>query len=271
LYLEKPATLELLFWSNATNKGTRLDATGFRIDALSTLHTSNGFALTVNQTSSASVNETMRINLAAGGTDAEAYIVSQMYNAVAGTGTNLELASSFSTPVANAGLNIFAHATTTGYNIGGYYEALGGNINVGVIGKAITNKSNATNIGVIGIANQTTGTPIRIGGYFALGGSDTPTFTGLSAVFVADNGAIAAPIALFLDNGTVVWSIEDGGDFVTAKNNARNTSTPTGANGLILKNQKNSTNTGVSGTPITIEIDVAGTPHYYLAYPTSTP
>lgn len=156
------------------------------------------FRFHVSQTSSASVNETMRIALAAGGTDAETYVTSQMYNAAAGTGTNLALATSFSNPVANAGLNIFAHATTTGYNVGGYYEALGGNLNVGVIGKAMTNKSNATNIGVLGVANQTTGTPIRIGGYFALGGNNTPTFTGLSAGIVVSSGATADPVGLFL-------------------------------------------------------------------------
>lgn len=47
--------------------------------------------------------------------------------------------------------------------------------------------------------------------------------------------------------------------------------TGTGANGLVIKNLKNSTNTAVSGTAITIEIDIAGTPYYFLAYPTTTP
>jgi len=167
--------------------------------------------LHVSETSSASVNETMRVALAAGGTDAETYVTSQMYNVAAGTGTNLELASTFSNPVANAGLNIFTHATTIGYNVGGYYEALNGNLNVGVIGKAITNKSNATNIGVIGVANQTTGTPIRIGGYFALGGNDNSVTGFTSSALIATNGSLASNIFTAYDDTTLKFIINDGG------------------------------------------------------------
>lgn len=169
-----------------------------------------GVSLTTTSTST--VVEGLRVALNAGYTGANSSFVSQMYNAAAGTGANLKMATSFSNPLGNAGLNTFAHATTTGYNIGGYYEALGGNLSVGVIGKSITNKSNATNIGVIGVANQTSGTPIRIGGYFGLGGSDTPTFT--SAALVADNGTLASPIFLARDNGTIVFSVEDSGNIV---------------------------------------------------------
>lgn len=218
-----------LIGSTGTNISTRLSSTGLKIDTLANIHTASGFALQVGQTSSASVNETARFTLVAGGTDAETYVTSQMYNAAAGTGTDLKLATSFSNPTANAVFNGFAHATTTGYNVGGYYEALGGNLNVGLIGKAITNKSNATNIGVMGIANQATGTPIRIGGYFGLGGSDTPTFTGLSAGIVVSNGAIAAPIAIFRDNTTTVWSIADGGILTAAEASDMSFGTTTGS------------------------------------------
>ena len=44
----------------------------------------------------------------------------------------------------------------------------------------------------------------------------------------------------------------------------------TGANGFILKNLKNSGNTGVSGTAKTVEIDIGGTAYYFLVSPTST-
>ena len=47
--------------------------------------------------------------------------------------------------------------------------------------------------------------------------------------------------------------------------------TGTGSNGLVLKNLKNSSNTAVTGTAKTIEIDIAGTPYYFLVYPTSNP
>jgi hypothetical protein len=45
----------------------------------------------------------------------------------------------------------------------------------------------------------------------------------------------------------------------------------TGANGLVLSNLKNSTNTSATGTAITIEISIGGTPYYFLAYPTTAP
>jgi hypothetical protein len=45
----------------------------------------------------------------------------------------------------------------------------------------------------------------------------------------------------------------------------------TGANGLVLSNLKNSTNTSATGTSITIEISIGGTPYYFLAYPTTAP
>ena len=44
----------------------------------------------------------------------------------------------------------------------------------------------------------------------------------------------------------------------------------TEANCFVLKNPKNSTNAGVSGTAKTVEIDIAGVPYYFLVSPTST-
>lgn len=57
---------------------------------------------------------------------------------------------------------------------------------------------------------------------------------------------------------------------ITVASAATITGAGTGANGIILKNLKNNANTTVSGTAITITIDVAGTPYYFLAYPTNT-
>lgn len=174
----------------------------------------NTFTVTGNNINP-SLAEGLRVSLTAGFTNAGPTIGAEVYNASAGTGTNLKLATSFSNALGNAGVNAFAHATTTGYNIGGYYEALGGNINVGAIGKAITAKASATNVGVIGVGLNTGATPIQVGGYFALDGSDTPTFT--SAALMCDNGSTTSNIFAARDNGTIVWSIADGGTLTAAE------------------------------------------------------
>lgn len=176
----------------------------------------NTFTVTGNNINP-SLAEGLRVSLTAGFTNAGTTIGAEVYNASAGTGTNLKLATSFSNALGNAGVNAFAHATTTGYNIGGYYEALGGNINVGAIGKAITAKNSATNVGVIGIGLNTGSSPVQVGGYFGLGGSDTPTFT--SSALMCDNGATTSNIFTARDNGTIVATIADGGAFssVTVK------------------------------------------------------
>ena len=44
----------------------------------------------------------------------------------------------------------------------------------------------------------------------------------------------------------------------------------TGANGVILKNLKNTSNATVSGTAITVQILIGSTPYYFLVYPTSS-
>lgn len=137
---------------------------------------------------------------------------SQMYNSSVATGTNLNIATSFANPEGNSGLNIFAYGTTTGTNIGGYYEALNGGINVGVIGKSITAKNSAINIGVIGVALNTATVPTQIGGYFALDPTNTPTFT--SAALMADNGTTTSDIFVGRDNGTSVFRVTDGGNVI---------------------------------------------------------
>lgn len=42
----------------------------------------------------------------------------------------------------------------------------------------------------------------------------------------------------------------------------------TGANGIVLKNLKNSTASALSGTQLDVEIDIGGTPYYFTVYPT---
>lgn len=42
----------------------------------------------------------------------------------------------------------------------------------------------------------------------------------------------------------------------------------TGANGIVLKNLKNSAASALSGTQLDITIDIGGTPYYFTVYPT---
>lgn len=41
----------------------------------------------------------------------------------------------------------------------------------------------------------------------------------------------------------------------------------TSSNGFVLKNLKNSTETNLTGTTETVEIDLDGTPYYFSVYP----
>lgn len=202
----------------------RVNATGLGVGVTptSTLHIvgstptsglGTNFQVTGNN-NNPSLAEAMRIQLIAGYTGSAFSAGAEIYNASAGTGADLNLITSFSNPGGNVGLNAFAHATTTGYNIGGYYEALGGNINVGLIGKSVTTKNSATNIGVIGNAQNGGTTPIIIGGYFALNGADNPTFN--SGALICDNGSTTSNIFAAYDNAVLKWSIADGGALTAA-------------------------------------------------------
>ena len=138
-----------------------------------------------------------------------------MVNAAAGTGTGINMSGAGST-TANIGNNCAASATTTGSNVGVIGTAIGGNLSVGVLGKAVTAKNSATNIGVIGNGLNTGTSPIQIGGYFGLNSSE-PTYA--SAALMADNGSTTSSIFVARDNGTAVFTVADGGA-ITASNGA---------------------------------------------------
>lgn len=149
------------------------------------------------------------VNFTPGATSTGPVVGFQVISTTDTTGNNLQLNTSFVNPSGNSGINAFSVATTTGTNIGSYNESAGGNLNIGIVGKSNVAKTNATNIGVLGIGNNTLGgTGFRAGGYFGLQNA-TPTF--ISAALVADNGATTSPILIARDNGTTAFSILDGG------------------------------------------------------------
>ena len=139
------------------------------------------------------------------------------YQTGTGTGADMKLQTSFTTPLGNPSLIGYASGTTTGYNYGGFFEALNGNRNVGVIGKAITAKANTYNIGVLGVATNTNATgPVFAGGFFGLNTPNNLTIT--SAALIADNGSIASDILVLRDNATAVITVADGGNLTSTQN-----------------------------------------------------
>jgi len=57
-------------------------------------------------------------------------------------------------------------------------------------------------------------------------------------------------------------------DDVTVASGKKISGAGTGANGIVLKNLKNSAASSLSGTQKDIEIDIGGTAYYFTAYPT---
>lgn len=188
--------------------------TGYKFDAtLKTVAGSNVIASTNYMTTSGSgaqfilgIDE----RLQAGYTGSGQTVVRNYYNSVAGTAGNLKLGSSFTNAAGNFCEQGVSYATTSGYNVGAWFEALGGNESIGLIGKSITAKNSASNVGVIGVGDNTGSSPIYCGGYFGIGQSDNPTFA--NAALLADNGTKSAPIFVARDNGTEKFRIADGGN-----------------------------------------------------------
>ncbi len=166
-----------------------------------------GAAVTITGAGSGtSAQVAMQTTMAAGYTGSSSTTVLGAVNFSAATGAGL-VTGDF-----NTGLAAQSRGTTTGTNVGSSGIARGGNINVGIFGRATIAKNSATNIGMVGIALNTGTTPIHVGGYFGLV-SATPTF--VSAALVADNGTTTDPIFLARDNGTTVLTVADGGAVTT--------------------------------------------------------
>lgn len=203
---------------------------GFKLAGTLSGSGAQGAVIDMTSSGSSGIQKAAQFRLNAGYTGAQS-IGMELLNGAAGTGTSLELATSFNNPSGNSGLNAFAWATTAGSNAAAYAEALGGNINAGVVGKAITTKNSAANVGVIGLGVNAGTSPIQIGGFF---GQMTTQATVISesAALIADNGAQTTPIFLARDNGTTVFSVLDGGDVKAVSGDI---AVMTTTKGLILK------------------------------------
>ncbi len=164
----------------------------------------NGVNWTMTGAGSSSVAQRgLFISLVAGYTGSSATVGAFVQNALAGTG-----ATGFGT-IANYGANTNSIAVGAGHNVGNGMTASGSTtLNMGGIGRAVTTASTLS-VGLAGLA--LTGTT-NVAGFFGLM-STAPTLAS-SAALIADNGAVAANIVDFRDNGSSVLVVGDGGPMV---------------------------------------------------------
>jgi hypothetical protein len=176
--------------------------------------------------SSAFAQRGLNLNFAAGYTGSNSTISALIFNSNAGTGSQMN-----TTTIGNQGISAVANGTNTGLNAGGVYAASNGDKNVGLLGKTFVSKNGALNVAIAGFALNTGTTPTQVGGYFGLQNTD-PTFE--SSALCADNGSQTSPIFLARDNGTTVFSIQDGGN--TKINGTANRATTEGTAQLVIFN-----------------------------------
>lgn len=200
------AKLEVVAGALATSARQALTVTGSGTSGQTLI----GALVNITSTSGGSNSYALRVKLNAGNTGGSANSTLENYNAVAGTGTTLNIGSAFTSPLANVVNTMFASATTTGTNIGGYGDASGGNTNYGLVGKAVGTKNSGVNIGTIGIAANAGTSPINIGGYFGMQTTEA-TIKGSSVALAADNGTTTSNIFEARDGGTSVFTVADGG------------------------------------------------------------
>ena len=120
---------------------------------------------------------------------------------------------------------------------------------------------------------------------FNVDASAATSATGLNVAAAAAAGGLAVSVlssdtneSLTLDakgSGTVTLNGTATGAVVlpaaiTIATGATITGTGTGANGIVLKNLKNAAAASLSGTDLTVEIDIGGTPYYFLVSPTAS-
>jgi hypothetical protein len=145
--------------------------------------------------------------LRTGYTGATATAAVNVDNQTAGTGTGALQGIG-----GNAGVRARATATTVGTNSGLMGSAMGGNVNIGAMARALTDKASANNLGMVGMARNDGASGKAVGGVFSLydASYNEPVITETAAL-IADNQDVAAPIIVAYDNGSEVFRIPDGG------------------------------------------------------------
>ncbi len=184
------------------------------------------FQITGSGSAAGGAKRAFNVEFNSGYTGGQQTVSLQFSNANAGTGANNFFDGNY---VGNLGMQGFANGTTTGTNVGVMAYARKGSRNIGLFGAADDTKSGATNVGVGGIAYDPTGSGPYAGGVFNINTVFGTTITVATCALLADNGNVAAPIAIFRDGGTEKLRVDDGGhlQFADAVNIVTNGTTGT--------------------------------------------
>jgi hypothetical protein len=101
------------------------------------------------------------------------------------------------------------HSATANHSIGGLFSSNGSTVrSIGVAGVA----NSGSTVGIGSYGTSVSATSANIGGMFTLyGQTDSIGTLTTSTALLVDNATVAAPVAIFRDNGTAVVTIADGG------------------------------------------------------------
>lgn len=124
----------------------------------------------------------------------------------------------------NFSVRALTNSTTTGNNYGVHGSAINGALSIGVLGTAQGSSSSKTYIGVGGFALHGTGVDVGVLGVLQSNLTAFPTITGDHAALF-DNGTQSANILTLRDNGTEVFTVQNGGT-VFANTIAASSGTP---------------------------------------------
>lgn len=167
------------------------------------------YTLTTAGTGASAHRVGMQLALSGTSTDTAAFVWGMNSDlATTAVANNLRLSTATAAPLGNVGTVSYAYGTTTGLNVGGYFEGANGNLSIGMLAKSVAAKNSATNVGVFAAALNTGSSPVQVAGYFGLV-TATPTLT--SAALIADNGTTTSNIFEARDNGTAVVTVADAG------------------------------------------------------------
>ena len=169
---------------------------------------------TTSAGSTAVANTAFTVDLAAGYTGSSITLGFKAATAAASTGGSLRVTTGLQTPFGNTGASLIAYGTTTGFNMGSVSQALNGNTNIAVVGKSVTTKNSAVNVGGAFFATNAGTSPTVTGLYIGLGAAADPTYA--NAGLLIDNGATTYDLINAKANGTSVFKVfNDGSHFVT--------------------------------------------------------
>jgi len=178
------------------------------------------------------------------------------------TGSLLKVTAGGTGAVSADGIVSFAHtgiytSTTVGFVNVSASATTGGTV-MTITGAGVTD----------GVGLQISNVAITSGTHLSILGA-----AGASMFSIKANGATVIAGSA---SGTAALTVSAGdlvitSGFIVSSANAKGiTFTGTGANGGVLKNLKNSANTTANGTAKTVEVDIAGTPYYFLVYPATS-